>query len=89
MNQTMVSPDTAEKKTSAPSKPLVRLLDRCDRCGSQAYHRATHSVNGQELLFCNHHGVAFKAALISQNFDLDDQSAPLFAVTKPDSSAAA
>lgn len=89
MNQTMVSQETTEKKVSAVSKPLVRLLDRCDRCGSQAYHRATHTVSGHELLFCNHHGVAFKASLISQNFDLDDQSAPLFAVTKPDSSAAA
>lgn len=89
MNQTMVSPDTAEKKVPAPSTPLVRLLDRCDRCGSQAYHRATHSVTGHELLFCNHHGVAFKAGLIAQNFDIDDQSASLFAVTKPDSSAAA
>ena len=27
--------------------------DRCDRCGSQAYHAATK--NGMELLFCAHH----------------------------------
>lgn len=28
-------------------------LDRCDRCGSQAYHAATKG--NQELLFCAHH----------------------------------
>ncbi len=85
----MVSPAAMEKKTPATSTPLVRLLDRCDKCGSQAYHRATHAKNGTELLFCNHHGKAFKVALIAQNFDIDDQSASLFETTKPDSSAAA
>jgi hypothetical protein len=28
--------------------------DRCDRCGSQAYVRATLEA-GTELLFCGHH----------------------------------
>ena len=29
--------------------------DRCDRCGAQAYVRATLATGG-ELLFCAHHG---------------------------------
>jgi hypothetical protein len=34
-------------------RPLV-AADRCDRCGAQAYVRAT-LPSGGELLFCAHH----------------------------------
>ena len=37
----------------APSTPLS-ALDRCDRCGAQAYLRVELSGGG-ELLFCAHH----------------------------------
>ena len=37
----------------APSSPLT-ALDRCDRCGAQAYLRV-ELQNGLELLFCAHH----------------------------------
>ena len=37
----------------APSKPLT-AVDRCDRCGAQAYLRV-HLASGSELLFCAHH----------------------------------
>ena len=37
----------------APSTPLS-ALDRCDRCGAQAYLRVELSAGG-ELLFCAHH----------------------------------
>jgi hypothetical protein len=37
----------------APSTPLT-ALDRCDRCGAQAYLRV-ELVGGGELLFCAHH----------------------------------
>ena len=30
-------------------------MDRCDRCGAQAYVRAS-LISGGELLFCAHHG---------------------------------
>jgi hypothetical protein len=35
--------------------PVLTLTaqDRCDRCGAQAYHRAT-LPSGFELFFCNH-----------------------------------
>ena len=35
--------------------PILTAADRCDRCGAQAYIRATLHVGG-ELLFCAHHG---------------------------------
>lgn len=90
MNQALVSPETEETVSATPaSRPLVRLLDRCDRCGAQAYHRATHLKTGNELLFCNHHGTKFQATLGAKGFHIDDQSESLFKDTKPNSSAAA
>jgi hypothetical protein len=37
----------------APSTPLS-AVDRCDRCGAQAYLRV-ELTGGGELLFCAHH----------------------------------
>jgi hypothetical protein len=37
----------------APSAPLT-AIDRCDRCGAQAYLRV-ELAGGGELLFCAHH----------------------------------
>ena len=37
----------------APSNPLT-AVDRCDRCGAQAYLRV-ELAGGGELLFCAHH----------------------------------
>ena len=37
----------------APSSPLT-AVDRCDRCGAQAYLRVELQTGG-ELLFCAHH----------------------------------
>ncbi|WP_456696135.1 DUF7455 domain-containing protein [Aeromicrobium sp. P5_D10] len=34
--------------------PMLSSLDRCDRCGAQAYVRATLGGGG-ELMFCAHH----------------------------------
>jgi hypothetical protein len=38
----------------APNAPLT-AVDRCDRCGAQAYLRI-ELAGGGELLFCAHHG---------------------------------
>ncbi|WP_214108823.1 DUF7455 domain-containing protein [Acrocarpospora catenulata] len=59
----------------APTKPLT-ALDRCDRCGAQAYIRATLPV-GAELLFCAHHGRRHVAALRDQGAEIQDESARL------------
>ncbi|WP_030485795.1 DUF7455 domain-containing protein [Nocardioides aequoreus] len=39
--------------TTAPSNGLT-AVDRCDRCGAQAYLRV-HLKGGGELMFCAHH----------------------------------
>ncbi len=59
----------------APTKPLT-ALDRCDRCGAQAYVRATLPVGG-ELLFCAHHGRQHVASLRDKGADIHDESARL------------
>lgn len=38
----------------APSAAPLTALDRCDRCGAQAYLRV-QLQSGGELLFCAHH----------------------------------
>ncbi|QIX28655.1 hypothetical protein ncot_07370 [Nocardioides sp. JQ2195] len=38
----------------APSSATLTALDRCDRCGAQAYLRV-ELASGLELLFCAHH----------------------------------
>jgi hypothetical protein len=54
-----VAQDTRKEKRPqvttavAPSTPLS-ALDRCDRCGAQAYLRV-ELAGGGELLFCAHH----------------------------------
>ncbi len=40
--------------TAVAPSPQFTALDRCDRCGAQAYVRVELS-NGGELLFCAHH----------------------------------
>ncbi|GII54859.1 hypothetical protein Pth03_32480 [Planotetraspora thailandica] len=59
----------------APIKPLT-ALDRCDRCGAQAYIRATLPVGG-ELLFCAHHGRQHVTALRDKGAEIQDESARL------------
>ena len=59
----------------APTKPLT-AVDRCDRCGAQAYIRASLPVGG-ELLFCAHHGRQHAATLRDKGADIQDESARL------------
>jgi hypothetical protein len=41
--------------TALAPGPALTALDRCDRCGAQAYVRVELD-SGSELLFCAHHG---------------------------------
>ncbi len=41
--------------TATLATPSLTALDRCDRCGAQAYVRVM-LISGGELLFCAHHG---------------------------------
>ncbi len=53
----------------------LTALDRCDYCGAQAYIRATLSTG--ELLFCAHHGAAFKEKLAPTALNWHDETSRL------------
>lgn len=55
------------------SHPPLTAADRCDRCGAQAYIRATMRSGG-ELLFCAHHGHAHEDRLREMSAELQDDS---------------
>lgn len=50
-------------ETATAASPDLTLADRCDRCGAQAFVRAT-LPSKSELLFCNHHGREFEDNLV-------------------------
>jgi len=52
-------------------KYLLTALDRCDRCGSQAYVKAA-GVNG-ELLFCGHHYAKVEKKISEWAFEIIDE----------------
>ena len=54
------------------STPL-NALDRCDRCGAQAYVRATLATGG-ELMFCAHHGKEYAEKLKTVAVAIQDES---------------
>ena len=41
--------------TTAVADRTLTTVDRCDRCGAQAYVRVVLGASGGELLFCGHH----------------------------------
>ncbi|MFM7491320.1 MAG: hypothetical protein ACKO20_02325 [Actinomycetota bacterium] len=57
------------------STPL-NALDRCDRCGAQAYVRAV-MANGFELLFCGHHAKKYQEGLASSASQIVDETSRL------------
>ncbi|MBW3639851.1 MAG: hypothetical protein KY451_08390 [Actinobacteria bacterium] len=50
-------------------------LDRCDRCGAQAYVRAVLAAG--ELLFCAHHGREYGEKLSRDALLVEDNSSVL------------
>lgn len=57
------------------SVPL-NALDRCDRCGAQAYVRAV-LLTGGELMFCAHHGKEYAEKLKAVAAKIQDESEKL------------
>ena len=47
----------------------LTVSDRCDRCGAQAFVRATMAA-GTELLFCGHHGREYEAGRRAADADI-------------------
>ncbi len=54
----------------------LNAVDRCDRCGAQAYVRAT-LLNGGELLFCAHHAKQYAEGLKPVVAAIQDETAKL------------
>ena len=54
----------------------LNAVDRCDRCGAQAYVRAT-LLNGGELLFCAHHAKEYADGLKPVVKHIQDETAKL------------
>ena len=65
---TSLAPDT-----STPADTPLTAADRCDRCGAQAYVRATLPA-GTQLLFCGHHGNAHRPSLLVAGAALHDET---------------
>jgi len=67
--------------TLQPTEPLT-ALDRCDRCGAQAYVRVV-LASGGSLMFCNHHFRAHEDSLRPVAADVQDESDRLVPTPSP------
>ncbi|MCW2726577.1 MAG: hypothetical protein JWN35_3498 [Frankiales bacterium] len=56
--------------TTAAAQHVFSALDRCDRCGAQAFVRAV--LASGDLLFCAHHGREYGAALAASALVVED-----------------
>lgn len=56
----------------------LNSLDRCDRCGAQAYVRAI-LISGGQLLFCSHHAKSYAEGLKPVVAVLQDETQKLAA----------
>ncbi len=54
----------------------LSAVDRCDRCGAQAYVRAM-LLNGGELLFCAHHAKEYAEGLKKVTARIQDETEKL------------
>ena len=61
--------------TVTPTAPTLSALDRCDRCGAQAFVRVVLSAG--DLLFCAHHARAYEDKLRPTAVDWVDETATL------------
>ncbi|TAK69468.1 MAG: hypothetical protein EPO13_06170 [Actinomycetota bacterium] len=68
-------------QTLAPTTSTLSALDRCDRCGAQAYVRVALTAGG-ELLFCSHHYAEHGAALKDKAASILDETHRLTDVVK-------
>ena len=62
--------------TSTLTAEPLTAVDRCDRCGAQAYMRVTLPAGG-ELLFCAHHGREYTPRLKELDAHIVDEAARL------------
>lgn len=60
--------------TTAVANRELTALDRCDRCGAQAYVRVVLESSGGELLFCAHHARQHEPQLRSIAAEWQDET---------------
>ena len=71
-----------KREESAPGQAalaptwLLTPMDRCDRCGAQAYVRVL-LPGGRELLFCAHHNRQHASALAEIAVEIHDETSKL------------
>lgn len=65
--------EEAFMSTAVATRELT-ALDRCDRCGAQAYVRAVLQTSGGELLFCGHHARAVESNLKPLTSEWQDET---------------
>jgi hypothetical protein len=63
MNGIMMQTDFASKVSKIEKDFTLTTVDRCDRCGAQAYVQVKLIKDG-ELMFCNHHYKTKEASLL-------------------------
>ena len=59
--------------TALAAATSLSAVDRCDRCGAQAYVRVL-LASGLELLFCAHHGREHAPALAQVATEIHDET---------------
>ena len=59
--------------TEVTMDPTLTAIDRCDRCGAQAYLRV-FLRSGGELLFCAHHARAHEDKLRQVALNIHDET---------------
>jgi|SRR5215471_8136894 len=69
---------SAESENAAAAGPPARVwrlttVDRCDRCGAQAYVRVL-LPSRLELLFCAHHNRQYSSALADIAVEIQDET---------------
>lgn len=84
----IVVEENAKGVMSPSDVKLLNHMNRCDQCGSRAYAKAwLNKPDTATLLFCGHHLRDHEASLVSQGFNIEDQTFQLRRQTKPDASA--
>lgn len=63
--------------TTAVASRELNALDRCDRCGAQAYVRVVLESSGGELLFCGHHARQHEPQLRHLSSEWQDETSRL------------
>lgn len=63
--------------TTAIASRELTTMDRCDRCGAQAYVRVVLESSGGELLFCGHHARSVEATLKPMSSEWQDETGRL------------